>query len=64
MKRGLFLPIVATLGFIFLYIPIVSLVIFSFNKSKLVTVWGGWATKWYGERLSDPQIRGAAWISL
>ncbi len=64
MKRGLFLPITATLGFLFLYIPIVSLVIFSFNKSKLVTVWGGWSTKWYGELFHDPQILGAAWISL
>ncbi len=64
MKRGLFLPIVSFLGFLFLYIPIVSLVIFSFNSSKLVTVWGGWSTKWYGELLNDPQILGAAWISL
>ncbi len=64
MKRSLFLPIVSFFGFLFLYIPIVSLVIFSFNKSKLVTVWGGWSTKWYGELLNDPQILGAAWISL
>jgi len=64
MKRGLFLPVVSILGFLFLYIPIVSLVIFSFNRSKLVTVWGGWSTKWYGELLNDPQILGAAWISL
>ncbi|MBL4872316.1 MAG: ABC transporter permease subunit [Rhodobacteraceae bacterium] len=64
MKRGLFLPIVSFIGFLFLYIPIASLVIFSFNKSKLVTVWGGWSTKWYGELLNDPQILGAAWISL
>ena len=64
MKRGLFLPVVSLFGFLFLYIPIVSLVIFSFNKSKLVTVWGGWSTKWYGELLNDPQILGAAWISL
>lgn len=64
MKRGLFLPVVSFIGFLFLYIPIMSLVIFSFNKSKLVTVWGGWSTKWYGELLDDPQILGAAWISL
>ena len=64
MKRGLFLPVVSIFGFLFLYVPIVSLVIFSFNKSKLVTVWGGWSTKWYGELLNDPQILGAAWISL
>ncbi len=35
------------LGFAFLYLPIVLLVIFSFNESKLVTVWGGFSTKWY-----------------
>ncbi|MGI9508433.1 MAG: ABC transporter permease subunit [Geminicoccaceae bacterium] len=52
------------LGFAFLYLPIVSLVIFSFNESKLVTVWSGFSTKWYGELLRDPQILGAAWISV
>ena len=52
------------LGFVFLYAPILSLIIFSFNESKLVTVWGGFSTKWYGELLRDPQILGAAWISL
>ena len=52
------------LGFAFLYIPIFSLMIYSFNASKLVTVWGGFSTKWYGELFRDPQILGAAWISL
>ena len=42
-----------TLGFAFLYLPIVLLVIYSFNASKLVTVWGGFSTKWYGELLHD-----------
>ncbi len=51
-------------GFVFLYAPIVSLVVFSFNESKLVTVWGGFSTKWYGALLEDPQILGSAWISL
>jgi len=52
------------LGFAFLYIPVASLVIYSFNKSKLVTVWGGFSTKWYGELLHNQQILGAAWLSL
>jgi putrescine transport system permease protein len=52
------------LGFIFLYAPIVSLIVFSFNESKLVTVWGGFSTKWYASLLQDPAILGAAWISL
>lgn len=51
-------------GFVFLYAPILSLIIFSFNESKLVTVWGGFSLKWYGELLRNPQILGAAWISL
>ena len=64
MRRGYFLPITALIGFLFLYIPIISLIIYSFNDSKLVTVWGGWTTKWYGELFRDPQVLGAAWISL
>lgn len=64
LRRGRLLPVVAALGFGFLYAPIVSLVIFSFNESRLVTVWGGFSTKWYGELLSNPQILAAAWLSL
>lgn len=62
--RSWFLTITCWLGFAFLYAPILSLVIFSFNESQLVTVWGGFSTKWYGELFRDPQILGAAWISL
>lgn len=64
MKRGPFLPIVATLGFIFLYAPIISLVVFSFNDSKLVTVWGGFSTRWYGELFANPQVLDAGLLSL
>lgn len=53
-----------SLGFFFLYAPILILVIFSFNKSELVTVWAGFSFKWYGELFRDPQMLGAAWISL
>jgi putrescine transport system permease protein len=51
-------------GLAFLYIPIVSLVVFSLNKSRLVTVWGGFSTKWYGELMHNDQILNAAWLSL
>jgi putrescine transport system permease protein len=64
MRAGTWLLIFCILGFIFLYAPILSLVIFSFNASQLVTVWGGFSTKWYGELFRDPQILGAAWISI
>lgn len=64
MKSGRLLTVFCVLGFVFLYAPILSLVIFSFNASRLVTVWGGFSTRWYGELLRDPQVLGAAWISL
>lgn len=64
MRRGLFLPVATVLGFVFLYAPIVALMVFSFNESRLVTVWTGFSTKWYGELFRDPQIINAAWISL
>ncbi len=64
MRRGIALPVFCALGFLFLYAPILSLVVFSFNESRLVTVWGGFSTRWDGELFRDPQILGAAWISL
>ncbi len=51
-------------GFAFLYIPILSLVFFSFNQSKLVTVWGGFSTRWYAALMRNEQILGAAWLSV
>ena len=53
-----------TLGFAFLYIPMVILVIYSFNESKLVTVWGGWSTRWYGEVVRNEAFLDAAWVTL
>lgn len=52
------------LGFAFLYLPIVLLVIFSFNESKLVTVWGGFSTKWYASLLTNQGIKDAAWVTI
>ncbi|MEQ1577513.1 MAG: ABC transporter permease, partial [Hyphomicrobium sp.] len=52
------------LGFAFLYIPILLLVIYSFNESKLVTVWGGWSTKWYSGLLQNEGLMDAAWVTL
>ncbi len=65
MKRNSrFLLIVRLFGFVFLFAPILSLVIFNFNESKLVTVWDGFSTKWYGELFRDPQILEAAWVRV
>jgi putrescine transport system permease protein len=66
MKQGItaFRAIVLTLGFAFLYIPIVSLIVYSFNASRLVTVWGGFSTRWYGALFRNEQILNAAWLSI
>src|SRR6201990_2264771 len=53
-----------TLGFAFLYLPIVILVIYSFNASRLVTVWGGWSLRWYHEFFNDGAMIEAFWMSL
>jgi putrescine transport system permease protein len=55
---------VLALGFLFLYIPIVSLVVYSFNESKLVTVWSGFSVKWYRAVLHDAELLTGAWLSL
>ncbi|NLP59774.1 ABC transporter permease subunit [Paraburkholderia sacchari] len=55
---------VLSLGFLFLYIPIISLVVYSFNESKLVTVWSGFSLKWYAALLQDDELLTAAWLSL
>lgn len=52
------------LGFIFLYAPIISLMVYSFNESRLVTVWSGFSLKWYGELFRDKQLMDAAWVSI
>lgn len=59
-----FVLVCMVLGFVFLYAPIVMLIIFSFNASRLVTVWAGFSTHWYGELLHDDQILGAAYLSF
>ena len=63
-KISPFLKLALVAGLLFLYIPLFILVIYSFNDSKLVTVWGGFSTKWYGRLLQDQQILSAAWLSL
>ena len=52
------------LGLAFLYLPIVILVIYSFNASRLVTVWGGWSLRWYREFFNDRAMLEAAWMSF
>ena len=51
-------------GFAFLYLPIIPVVLYSFNVSRLVTVWGGFSTRWYGALLQNEALRDALWVSL
>jgi putrescine transport system permease protein len=51
-------------GFAFLYLPIVLLIIYSFNESRLVTVWAGFSTRWYGEVFRNQALIDAAWVTL
>ncbi len=53
-----------TLGFAFLYLPMLILIVYSFNESKLVTVWAGFSTKWYGELIRNDAFLDAAWVTL
>jgi putrescine transport system permease protein len=65
--RGLLARFVLVLGLVFLYVPILSMIIFSFNNSRLVTVWDAAHSptlKWYGNLLHNGQILRAAWLSI
>ncbi|WP_260957366.1 ABC transporter permease subunit [Pseudomonas citri] len=64
MKRLRFSNLMLVLGLLFIYAPMVILVIFSFNASKLVTVWGGWSIKWYVGLLDNTQLMGSVLRSL
>lgn len=62
--RSRFLLSVLVFGYAFLYIPLLSVIVYSFNDSRLATVWGGFSTRWYGELLKNEQILDAALLSL
>ncbi|MBV9348547.1 MAG: ABC transporter permease subunit [Pseudolabrys sp.] len=66
MLRGMstFNVVAVAFGLAFLYLPILILVVYSFNHSQLVTVWGGWSLRWYRELLHDEAMLSSVWISL
>ncbi len=65
MKRlSPWLVVALALGYVFLYGPILTLVVYSFNASRLVSVWGGFSTKWYGALLANEKLLDAALLSL
>jgi putrescine transport system permease protein len=63
-RRPVFLITVMCFGFAFFYIPILSMMVYSFNGSRLATVWGGFSTKWYVSLLSNKQVGAALLLSL
>lgn len=63
-KRSIFILSVLCFGFAFLYVPILIMMAYSFNASRLATVWGGFSTEWYGKLLQNDQVLDAAWLSL
>ncbi|MGH8266799.1 MAG: ABC transporter permease subunit [Steroidobacteraceae bacterium] len=66
-SRRLFSRVALALGLVFLYVPIISLIVFSFNNSRLVTVWDAAHSptlKWYGALIHNEQILTAAWLSI
>lgn len=65
MKRPAVFPLTwLTLVYIFLYLPIVVLVVYSFNDSRMVTIWGGWTLKWYGAVVHDTEVINSLMLSL
>lgn len=64
MKKLSFSTLMLWIGLVFLYAPMFILIFYSFNASKLVTVWGGFSAKWYAELFADQQILDAVWTSL
>jgi putrescine transport system permease protein len=64
MKRPSFPVIALICGYLFLYIPILTMMIQSFNESQLATDWGGFSLRWYGELFENRQVKEALWLSI
>ncbi|MFM4785584.1 ABC transporter permease subunit [Aeromonas veronii] len=64
MKHFGFAKLMLWLGLLFIYLPMIIMVVYSFNASKLVTVWGGWSLKWYFGLLDNKQLIGSVFRSL
>ena len=63
-ERSRFLTVMITVGLAFFYIPMILLVVYSFNYSKLVPVWGGWSTRWYKVLFQSEEVWSAVSLSL
>jgi putrescine transport system permease protein len=63
-RRSVSLLTIAAFGYALLYVPILSVVVYSFNDSRLVTLWGGFSLRWYQSLLQNEELMEAAWLSL
>jgi len=63
-QQSRFILSVLAFGYAFLYIPLVLVVVYSFNDSRIATIWGGFSTRWYGELLRNEQILETAFLSF
>ena len=63
-RRPIFLISMLCFGFAFFYIPILSMIVYSFNGSRLATVWGGFSLKWYVSLFNNRQVGEALWLSI
>ncbi len=63
-RNGTFLITILVFGFAFLYIPVLSMMVYSFNASRLATVWGGFSTKWYATLWNNAQVWKAMVLSV
>ena len=63
-RNSRFILSVLAFGYAFLYIPLVLVIVYSFNDSRIATIWGGFSTRWYGELFRNEQILDSAFLSL
>lgn len=63
-RQSRFIVSALSFGYAFLYVPLLLVIVYSFNDSRIATVWGGLSTRWYGELLRNEQILDAAYLSL
>ncbi|MGI9233939.1 MAG: ABC transporter permease subunit [Woeseiaceae bacterium] len=64
IQRSRFILSTLAFGYAFLYIPLVFVIVYSFNDSRIATIWGGFSTRWYGELFRNEQVLDAALLSL